>query len=89
LKKKPGAVAVEFVADLLGKRLDKFEVVLRRLDGTVTHIGREGRKSALDVNSGPIPTNERLHSKCKAKVVDTWNSAFAGADTSFPENPPY
>jgi hypothetical protein len=56
-------MASESLAGERGKWLDELQVVLRRDDRYVPHVGRQQRQLDVDVGTGAVPAQQRLNRK--------------------------
>ena len=72
-------------ACLLRQRFNKREVVLSRSDRHVPHVGLEDRKFCLDVDVGPVPTQQRVNGESMAIVLDSGQATIRLADPQLPQ----
>jgi hypothetical protein len=56
-------VAGESLTGERGQRLDELQVILRRDDGDVSHVGRQQRQLGIDIGAGAVPSQQRLDRK--------------------------
>ena len=67
------------------KGFDELQVVRRRDDRDVPHVGGQVGQLRLHIESGAVPSEERVDGESVAKIVHAWESTGGGPNAGPPE----
>jgi hypothetical protein len=58
------------------------QIVVGGNDRYVSHVGREERELGLDIDTGPVPSEQGINGEAVSKIMYPRQAAFGGEDPS-------